>query len=527
MDNTHNLHNSSFYTSPYQFSFDSDTEEANFAAERSPRKIFSKGSSEKLKNSQPLLLQNTRPYKENESNYNCKHEDYILSFFRSFMSYNSPELNLQNVTNLQVQLKNDEAYHLTSSEQNSQLFILPDSLLTIVEKVGNGVQSSVFRVNKISCQGLPISKCIVKLAKSSYTSELNLLQQYLNADALKSPFIDHIQACYSIKDQNMHLAIFENSDGDLAHVDFLKVASPVKFLISQLSQIVTGIKILHEYNIVHRDIKGENCLINYNGVAKITDTGFARLNLDKEIHTTDYTPLYAPPFIWNTFEDQFKSRGYQGKDADTFSTGMTIEYDGILPILKHYASTILSKDLPNSKRFFELQKRIMNARKEVIIKSYEELIALDKINPNRVSIINHIALIFPDRDLLLKNTLAAIQLFEQHISKVEFNCLSHLAKLTYELINYNSNVIPPMGSTKTKLDNICNLVNNKDNASTNTNIDPVRPFKAPLSTQNSPASNEIVHRNTSSPTKTKKRSIYLESSLQGPQEETTKKMKTQ
>ncbi|MBA3285594.1 MAG: protein kinase, partial [Nitrosopumilus sp.] len=291
--------------------------------------------------------------------------------------------------------------------------------------------------------------------------------------------IDHIQACYSIKSQgtpNMYLAIFENSDVDLSHINFRRLTSPIEFVIRQICQIVEGIKVLHKHNIVHRDIKGDNCLINYKGVGKITDTGAARLD-QREIHNTYCTPCYAPPFIWRTFDDQMKKLGYQGKSADVFSTGITIEFDCILPLLKHYAGENLIENSAKYNRFVKLYERIINARNQVDINSLNELAYLKQNFPCRVSLFGRVALIFPERDQLLKDTLAAIKLFEIYIPK-ESNCLKNFAILAYKLINYNSKEIPSIDSVKTELAKIYDdLFKNEyadENSSTNTKTNKAR-----------------------------------------------------
>jgi serine/threonine protein kinase len=53
---------------------------------------------------------------------------------------------------------------------------------------------------------------------------------------------------------------------------------------------------LHGKNIVYRDLKPENVLINTNGYLKLTDFGFAKI-IDGKTYTLCGTPEYLAPEI--------------------------------------------------------------------------------------------------------------------------------------------------------------------------------------------------------------------------------------
>eukprot|EP00051_Salpingoeca_urceolata_P012964 m.161827 g.161827 ORF g.161827 m.161827 type:complete len:1367 (+) comp17656_c0_seq1:68-4168(+) len=91
------------------------------------------------------------------------------------------------------------------------------------------------------------------------------------------------------------------------------------FLAGYTKQILDALLYLHERNMVHRDIKGDNVLVNqYTGTLKLTDMGTVKRlrGLRRRCRTSVFTPWFAAPEVYN--DDSY------GFPADIWSLGCTV-----------------------------------------------------------------------------------------------------------------------------------------------------------------------------------------------------------
>jgi len=146
-----------------------------------------------------------------------------------------------------------------------------------------------------------------------------------------------------------------------------------KFLFRQ---IILGIQHIHSKNIVHRDIKLENILIDLNNKIKICDFGIGiMLNSEDElIHEQCGTPMYmAPEIILNS-----KKSGYKGFPVDIWSAGIAlyIMLSGTLPFIYKNNKTEKNEidnsiSLSNNNNY-DLQYSIINKSPKKIKKISQE-----------------------------------------------------------------------------------------------------------------------------------------------------------
>lgn len=190
----------------------------------------------------------------------------------------------------------------------------------LVKKLGKGSYGSVFECIDLKTK----KKCAIKKIDDIETTsdirrvirEVMILKSF-NHDNLLSAVSFHLEAHGKI----LHVYLIT----EIMDFDLFKVIRRGRDELSNqhiqyiMYQIFLAMYVLHHNNIVHRDIKPNNILLNDNCDLKICDFGFAReVENDPSLDITEYvvTRFYRAPEI------MLNSKKY-GTEVDIWSVGCT------------------------------------------------------------------------------------------------------------------------------------------------------------------------------------------------------------
>ena len=194
-------------------------------------------------------------------------------------------------------------------------------------------------------------------------------------------------------------------------------------------QIAQGLKYMHKLNIVHRDIKLDNLLLDLSNTIKICDFGESKILNPPDKIMLDHcgTPAYIAPEV-------FMKNGYRGFGCDIWSLGVTLYFmlTGEYPFkgrnLEELKNNIFSKNLDKIEFISEEANDLLE---KMLTINPEERISLDEI-------LRHVWL--KDIDILEMNNKDKIKIFTKNEKYIleKYN-VSYLKNNTEDLIeNFNN-----------------------------------------------------------------------------------------
>ncbi|KAH8269470.1 hypothetical protein KR018_001242 [Drosophila ironensis] len=166
-----------------------------------------------------------------------------------------------------------------------------------MEKIGEGTYGTVFKGrNRDTMEIVALKR--VRLDEddegvpSSALREICLLKELKHKNIVR--LIDVLHS-----DKKLTL-VFEHCDQDLKkYFDSLNGEIDMAVCRSFMLQLLRGLAFCHSHNVLHRDLKPQNLLINKNGELKLADFGLARaFGIPVKCYSAEVVTLwYRPPDV--------------------------------------------------------------------------------------------------------------------------------------------------------------------------------------------------------------------------------------
>jgi len=190
-------------------------------------------------------------------------------------------------------------------------------------EIGNGTYAKVYRGVKRRGSREEAENVAIKVINLK-TSQTAFVEKFLPRELDVARVLEHkniikIILIYEGKYTHNVYMISELAQRDL--LDYIQIKGPIReTLVRRLfHDLASGLEYMHSLNIVHRDIKCENCFISFDGVLKLGDFGFARtMGGDELSQTFCGSTVYAAPEILASSEP------YNAFYSDVWSCGIIL-----------------------------------------------------------------------------------------------------------------------------------------------------------------------------------------------------------
>ena len=244
--------------------------------------------------------------------------------------------------------------------KNSKLDSVQSSMsdFEIICELGRGSFGTVYKVKRRTDNNIYALKKVYlnqlkPKEKENSLNEIRILASINNKNIVqyKESFFDKINNCLCL--------VMEYAEcGDLEKKISIRQRKNLYFsefeILNMIIQIIKGLKSLHDYKIMHRDIKSANIFLFNDNIVKIGDLNVSKI-LKNNLHNTQTgTPYYASPEVWDNKSYDFKSDIWSlgcliyeicSLKAPFRGTSMKIVYDKVMkgiydPIPKIYSRAL-------------------------------------------------------------------------------------------------------------------------------------------------------------------------------------------
>ncbi|OMJ79085.1 hypothetical protein SteCoe_20943 [Stentor coeruleus] len=169
-----------------------------------------------------------------------------------------------------------------------------------LDELGVGTFGKVIKVCKKDTGEIYAMKILKKLTLRNRNQLKYAISECKTLKSIKHPFIIPLEWSFQSK-THIYMILEYCPYGDFTHImNHFKILNEnaARFY---LSEIILAIEYLHSMNIIYRDLKPSNILVDKYGHAKLADFSLAKVNVSQEDPAMSIcgTPAYLPPELLN------------------------------------------------------------------------------------------------------------------------------------------------------------------------------------------------------------------------------------
>ena len=181
----------------------------------------------------------------------------------------------------------------------------------IIKQLGKGVFGIVLLARRREDNKIYAIKR-VQISNLNQKEKQNALNEVrILASISHQNIIGYKESFYDEDTQTLNLVLEFADDGDLAtKIQNYKKSNQIfkeNEIWSLFIQMIKGLKVLHEHQIMHRDLKSANIFLTKSGTCKLGDLNVSKVVKKGLLYTQTGTPYFASPEVWMDKPYDYKS----------------------------------------------------------------------------------------------------------------------------------------------------------------------------------------------------------------------------
>jgi serine/threonine-protein kinase len=217
----------------------------------------------------------------------------------------------------------------------------------VLGKLGAGAMAVVYKARQLSLD----RSVAIKVLPRRFSEKSNYIQRFYKEGKLAAK-LNHnniVQAIDVGEVNGLYYFVMEYVEGKTIYDDISKgkIFSEEEAL-DIITQVARALKHAHSINMIHRDVKPKNVMINLEGVVKLADMGLARETSDIKAAKSEKGKAFGTPYY--IAPEQIRGEINIDGRADIYALGATLYHmvTGRVPFEADTPSDVMRKHLKES-----------------------------------------------------------------------------------------------------------------------------------------------------------------------------------